>query len=177
MGEASLLMLHPSREHQGPYSLQREEDTPKGFAGTFSGLSQHLSVIIAGKSMAMVSVQLLRHRNTFPLKSFHWKAEDGRWCILPTDTSPCFGGTALAEAVFCRLTLSVLQRYLYLCSKDVLAPKSPIHSLYQRGKPQISAKSAGAAGTYLLSCGDVNCCINSSRCPRNKTAAKKGETV
>lgn len=63
---------------------------------------------------------------------------------------------------------SVLRRNS-LCCED---PTSPIQCA-----PEGTALNTCAADTYLLSCGDVDRCINSSRCPRNETAVKKWEGV
>lgn len=74
MGEASA----QAESTKALNCFQGEQDTPKELAGTSSGINQHLSVMVAGKLMATVSVQLPRHRITLPLKSFHGKAEDSR---------------------------------------------------------------------------------------------------
>lgn len=71
--------------------------------------------------------------------------------------------------------LSILQRKS-LCRKALLATQSSRHSSPQRGKHSTTAESAGIFDTYLLSCGNVNCCINSSWSPRNKTAGENWET-
>lgn len=68
--------------------------------------------------------------------------------------------------------LSILQKNS-LCRKALLATQSSSHSTHQRGKHSTAAESAGIFDTYLLSCGNVNRCVNSSWSPRNKTA---GET-
>lgn len=83
-----------------------------------------------------------------------------------------------------------------MTAADVLCKLTPVHAeeeepacyrptgtlrthpqLLPEGKTLSAAKSAGATGAYLLSCGDVYCCINSSWCPRNKTATKEWEVV
>lgn len=98
----------------------------------------------------------------------------------------CTAKLNTAHHVFCQLTLvcaeeeqssemyftgwrsSVLRRNS-LCCED---PTSPIQCA-----PEGTALNTCAADTYLLSCGDVDRCINSSRCPRNETAVKKWEGV
>lgn len=117
--------MSPSTESTKALTDSRGTTTSsQEFTGTFSGITQHLSVMVAGKRMAPVSVQLLRHRTTLPLKSFHWKAEDSRWSILPADTSLCLGGKALAD-VLCRLTLVCASEEHPLQLRSTDDPKAP----------------------------------------------------
>lgn len=82
-------------------------------------------------------------QNHTALKDLSLKSWRQQWWILPVDICPCFRGTAFAG------------------------------KLYGHPKHSRAAEPAGIFDTHLLSCGDVNRCINSSWSPRNKTA---GET-
>jgi len=99
MGEAS------AQAQRAPRLLVIPEEPgppPRNSQAPFQALIN--TSVAAGERMATVSVQPLRHRTTLPLKSFHCKAKTAADVFFRL-TRLCLGGTALAEDVFCRLTL------------------------------------------------------------------------